>query len=430
MSAATEDPPQGAGGCPSDGHGRVTNQSPSTAKIGLFRSLFRGREDVYPRRFESRKTGRAGYQPACANEWVRGVCDKPRIKCAECTNRRLLPVTDEVVRQHLSGVDELGREFVMGLYPLLADETCYLLAVDLDGDGWQQDAGALRETCQRLTVPVALERSRSGKGGHLWLFFAEAIPASMARNLGSHILTETMEGRPEIGLASYDRLFPNQDTLPKGGFGNLIALPLQKKPRAAGNSAFLDEQLQPYDDQWAFLSSIRKITRAQAESLARDAERRGRVTGVRRAFEEDDDDLPWTAPPSRRRKEPPIVGALPEKLELVLGDQIYIAREHLPPGLRNRLLRLAAFQNPDFYRAQAMRLPTFGKPRIIHCAEDGPKHLALPRGCLAETQELLASLGVEAALRDERFGGTPIDVALPRGASARAAVGCECPGGS
>ena len=175
--------------------------------------MFRGREDVYPRRFESRKTGRAGYQPACANEWVRGVCDKPRIKCAECTNRRLLPVTDEVVRQHLSGVDDLGREFVMGLYPLLADETCYLLAVDLDGDGWQQDAGALRETCQRLTVPVALERSRSGKGGHLWLFFAEAIPASMARNLGSHLLTETMEGRPEIGLASYDRLFPNQDTL-------------------------------------------------------------------------------------------------------------------------------------------------------------------------------------------------------------------------
>ncbi len=398
------------GACPADGRGLVTNQSPSAAKIGFFRTLFRGREDVYPRRFESRKTGRSGYQPACANEWVRGVCDKPRIKCLVCTNRRLLPVTDEVVRHHLSGVDDLGREFVMGLYPLLADETCYVLAVDLDGDGWQQDAGALRETCQRLTVPVALERSRSGKGGHLWLFFAEAIPASMARNLGSHILTETMEGRPEIGLASYDRLFPNQDTLPKGGFGNLIALPLQKKPRAAGNSVFLDQQFQPYDDQWAFLSSVLKVNRAQAETLARDAERRGRITGVRLAFEEDDDDLPWAAPPSRRRKEPPIVGALPEEVELVLGDQIYIAKEHLPPGLRNRLLRLAAFQNPDFYRAQARRLPTFGKPRIIHCAEDGPKHLALPRGCLTETQDLLTSLGIKPALRDERFGGTPIDV--------------------
>jgi superfamily II DNA or RNA helicase/very-short-patch-repair endonuclease len=338
------------------------------------------------------------------------MCDKPRIKCVECANRRLLPVTDDVVRQHLSGADDLGREFVMGLYPMLTDETCYLLAIDLDGDGWRDDARALQETCQRLAVPVALERSRSGKGGHLWLFFAEAIPASIARNLGSYLLTETMDRRPELGLASYDRLFPNQDTLPKGGFGNLIALPLQKKARAAGNSVFLDEKFQPCQDQWAFLSSLAKIKRAQAESLARDAERRGRITGVRLAFGEDDDDLPWAAPPSRRRKEPPIVGPLPETLELVLGDQIYIAKDCLPPGLRSRLLRLAAFQNPDFYRAQAMRLPTFGKPRIIHCAEDGPKYLALPRGCLEETQQMLASLGITASVRDERFGGTTIDV--------------------
>jgi len=373
--------------------------------------LFRGREDVYPRRFESRKTGRAGYQPACANEWVRGVCEKPRIKCPDCASRRFLPVTDEVVRQHLSGLDDLGREFVMGLYPMLADETCYLLAVDLDGDGWREDAGALRETCQRLALPVAVERSRSGGGGHLWLFFAEAIPASMARHLGSYLLTETMEGRPEIGLASYDRLFPNQDTLPKGGFGNLIALPLQKKPRGAGNSVFVDEQFQPYPDQWAFLSSARKVPRTQAESLAREAERRGRVTGVRLALgEEDDDDLPWASPPSRRRKDPPIAGPLPETLELVLGDQIYIAKEQLPPGLHNRLVRLAAFQNPEFYRAQSMRLPTFGKPRIIHCAEDLPKHLALPRGCLEEVREVLSSLGIQLVLRDERFGGTQLEV--------------------
>ena len=298
----------------------------------------------------------------------------------------------------------------MGLYPMLSDETCYLLAVDLDGDVWQEDAAALLETCKRLALPVTLERSRSGKGGHLWFFFAEALSASMARNVGSYLLTETMEGRPDIGLASYDRLFPNQDTLPKGGFGNLIALPLQKQPRAAGNSVFLDEQFEPYQDQWAYLSSARKIVRAQAESLAHEAERRGRVTGVRLAFEEEDEALPWTAPPSRRRKEPPIAGPLPKTLELVLGDQIYIAKENLPPGLRNRLVRLAAFQNPEFYRAQAMRLPTFGKPRIIHCAEDGPKYLALPRGCLEDTQNLLSSLGVDAPLRDERFGGTPLDV--------------------
>jgi superfamily II DNA or RNA helicase/very-short-patch-repair endonuclease len=405
-----EDSVRSTGDSPTSADGPVTNQSPSTAKINLFRSLFRGREDVYPRRFESRKTGRGGYQPACANEWIRGLCEKPRIKCLECANRRFLPVTDEVVRQHLSGRDDLGREFVMGLYPLLTDETCYLLAVDLDGDAWQADIGALRETCGRLALPTALERSRSGKGGHLWLFFAEAIPANMARNVGSYLLTETMEGRPEIGLSSYDRLFPNQDTLPKGGFGNLIALPLQKKPRSAGNSVFLDEEVEPYQDQWAFLSTVRKIPRAQAEALAREAERRGRITGVRSAFEEEDEDLPWTSPPSRRRKEPPIAEPLPKTLELVLGDQIYVAKEHLPPALRNRLTRLAAFQNPEFYRAQAMRLSTFGKPRVIHCAEDGPKYLALPRGCLGEAQALLSSLGIEAPLRDERFGGTPLDV--------------------
>lgn len=222
------------------GGGFVTSQSSPGAKIRLFRSLFRGRDDVYPRRFVSRKTSRAGYQPACPNEWVRGVCEKPRIKCSECVYRRFLPVADEVIRQHLSGADEQGRDFVFGLYPMLADETCYVLAVDLDGAGWQEDARALRETCQMLAVRVALERSRSGKGSHLWFFFTEAIPARLARNLGSYLLTETMERRPEIGLASYDRLFPNQDTLPKGAFGNLIALPLQKKPRASDGSYVME----------------------------------------------------------------------------------------------------------------------------------------------------------------------------------------------
>jgi hypothetical protein len=205
------------------------------AKIALFRSLFRGREEVYPRRFESRTTGRSGYQPACANEWVRGICDKPRIKCSDCPHQRWLPVTDEVVRWHLSGEDDRGQSFVMGVYPMLVDETCWFLAADFDRADWQQDALAFLETCNSLGIPSVLERSRSGHGGHVWIFFEEAIPATLARKLGAHLLTETMERRPEIGFASYDRFFPNQDTLPKGGFGNLIALPLQKSPREQGN---------------------------------------------------------------------------------------------------------------------------------------------------------------------------------------------------
>ncbi len=390
----------------------VTKDSPPAAKIELFRSLFRGRADVYPRRFESRKTGKAGYAPACANEWVRGVCEKPKIKCADCPNRRFLPVTDEVIRWHLSGRDDLGRDFVMGVYPMLQDETCFFLAADFDRENWQEDAGAFLETCRRLDLPAALERSRSGNGGHVWLFFEEAIGASLARKLGSHVLTETMENRPEIGFGSYDRLFPNQDTLPKGGFGNLIALPLQKQARQRGNTVFGDEQFKPHPDQWSFLASVRKISRARAEALVRDAESKGRIIGVRAAMTDEDDDAPWTAPPSRRRKEPPIIGPLPESLELVLADEIYIAKENLPPGLRNRLLRLAAFQNPEFYRAQSMRLPTYAKPRIINCAEDHPKHFALPRGCLEEVRQLLQALKIKPIVRDERCGGTPLNVSF------------------
>jgi superfamily II DNA or RNA helicase/very-short-patch-repair endonuclease len=380
------------------------------AKIALFRSLFRGREDVYPRRFENRRTGKTGYAPACAHEWVRGICEKPRVKCTDCLHQRFLPVTDDVIRCHLSGRDDAGLPFVAGVYPLLRDETCFFVAVDFDKDGWREDAAAFLDTCRRLEIPAALERSRSGRGAHVWLFFDEAIPAALGRRLASHILTETMEGRPDVGLDSYDRLFPNQDTLPHGGFGNLIALPLQKGPRGQGHSVFLDDHLEPWSDQWAFLASIRKITRAHAESLVQNADRRGRILGVRLPPLDEESEEPWSVPPSRHRREPPIADDLPEKIELVLGNQIYIAKQELSPGLRNRLLRLAAFQNPEFYSAQAMRLPTYGKPRVIACAEDHPRHIALPRGCLDDTLRTLGDLGVRTTVRDERHSGDSLDL--------------------
>jgi superfamily II DNA or RNA helicase/very-short-patch-repair endonuclease len=387
----------------------VHHHSPPEAKIALFRSLFRGRDDVYPRRFESRKTGKSGYQPACANEWAAGLCQKPKLKCADCPNRSFLRVTDDVIRWHLSGQDDQGRDFVMGVYPMLRDETCFFLAADFDKTHWREDAQAVLETCRHMKLPALLERSRSGNGGHVWMLFDEPLPAALARRLGSHILTETMETRPDIGLDSYDRFFPNQDTLPLGGFGNLIALPLQKQPREVGNSVFLDEQFRPYGDQWEYLSTVHKIGRSTVEDIVREAEKRGRIVGVRIAVAEDDDTEPWTHPPSRR-KEPPLTEPLPEKLELVLSDQVYIAKESLSPGIRNRLLRIAAFQNPDFYKAQAMRLPTYSKPRIIACAEDHEKHISLPRGCLEEVQELLVSLKIDGVIRDERNAGTPLSV--------------------
>jgi superfamily II DNA or RNA helicase/very-short-patch-repair endonuclease len=387
----------------------VNQDSPPAVKIALFRSLFRGRNDVYPIRFESRKTGKTGYSPACANEWVRGICEKPRIKCAECSFRCFLPVTDEVIRWHLSGRTEQGEEFVLGVYPMLLDESCYFLAIDFDRENWQGDTSAFLETCRRFDLSVALERSRSGNGGHAWIFFDQAIPASLARKLGSYLLTETMERRPELGFGSYDRLFPNQDTLPKGGFGNLIALPLQKRARQLGNTVFLDGQFKPYMDQWAFLASVPKISRHRVELLVQEAETRGRTVGVRAVTTDEDDDTPWNRSSSRHHDEMPILEPLPESIDLVLADQIYIARENLPAALRNRLLCLAAFQNPEFYRAQSMRLPTYHKPRVIHCAEEYPQHLALPRGCLDDVERLFQKLKIKIILRDERCFGIPFD---------------------
>jgi superfamily II DNA or RNA helicase len=368
-------------------------------------------------RWENLRSGESGYSPACENEWARGVCakrkdhpDHERIKCGGCPHSRFPPVTDEVIRQHLSGVDKLQKPFVAGIYPMLLDETCWFLAIDFDKATWREDAAACRDTCRALGLSLAVERSRSGKGAHLWLFFEEPLPAALARRLGSYILTETMERQPQMGLSSYDRLFPNQDTMPQGGFGNLIALPLQKKPREADNSVFVDDAFAPWPDQWSFLAGAQRLARSQVEQTVETAERQGRVVGVRLPPEEEDDLAPWAAPPSRRRRDPPIAGALPEELELILGNQIYIPRDGLPPGLRNRLLRIAAFQNPEFYRRQRNREHTHGTPRIVACAEDHAKHIGLPRGCLDEVQQLLSGLGVRTTLRDERFAGRALSV--------------------
>lgn len=392
----------------------VSHRSSAASKIALFRSLFRGREDLYPRRFESWASGRSGYAPACSNEWRPGVCEKPRIKCADCPNRQFLPVTDQVVHWHLSGADDDGKPFTMGVYPMLLDESCHFLAVDFDGKRWSDDATAYLAVCARRGVPATLERSRSGNGGHVWLFFEEAVSAGLARRLGSLLLTEAMDDRPDLGFRSYDRFFPSQDTLPRGGFGNLIALPLQREPRKAGNSLFVDAELNPFADQWAHLSQLGRTTTKQAESLVEQAEKKGRVLGVRTVTP--DDDLfaaaPWKAPPSRRPIEPSVTAPVPDTLEIVLADRVYIPKENLPPSIVTRLMRLAAFQNPEFYRAQAMRLPTWGKPRIVTCAEDGAGFIELPRGCVEEAETLLRGLGIELSMQDQRFPGLRLAVSF------------------
>lgn len=384
--------------------GAITSNSPAESKVALFRSLFRGREDVYPARWEG-KDGKFGYSPACANEWKRAVCHKPIVKCNRCEHRKLLSVTDQVIYDHLAG------KHTIGVYPLLPDETCYFLASDFDKKIWQEDSVAFLETCGEMGIPAALERSRSGNGGHIWIFFDNPVTASLARKLGCTILTRAMERRHQIGFDSYDRFFPNQDTMPKGGFGNLIALPLQNIPRKSGNSLFLDQDFKLYKDQWLFLSTLRKVQVGEAEAIVREATRTGSIIDVRKtitdAQEEED---PWVLPPSGRRVEKPVLGSLPDKVRIVQSNLIYIDKNGLPPAMINRLMRIAAFQNPEFYKAQAMRLPTFRNPRVIACAEDYPRYIGLPRGCLDEVLELLTAYKIKVELTDERFAGSTIDV--------------------
>jgi superfamily II DNA or RNA helicase len=383
----------------------ATTPRTSADKVRLFRSLFRGREDIFPTRFVSAKTGKSGYAPACRNKFVRGVCELPKVKCGDCPNQAFIPFDDPMVVGHLTG------RHVMGIYPLLADETCWFLAVDFDKSTWIDDVGAFVETCQHVGLPAAVERSRSGNGAHVWFFFSSPVPAATARKMGCYLITETMSRRHELSMESYDRLFPSQDTMPRGGFGNLIALPLQHGPRALGNSVFLDEQLRPYpdDQQWSYLASLPRIDIATVDLIAREAADRESVIGLQVAIIDDgDESTPWAQLPSRKRSPLIIAEPLPRVVCAVLAQKLFVDKTGLPSPLINQIKRLAAFQNPEFYKKQSMRLSTAATPRVIACAEDLPQFVALPRGCQSELEALLRDYGVPVEVEDQRIGGEPL----------------------
>jgi superfamily II DNA or RNA helicase len=371
------------------------------SKLALFRSLFRGRTDIYPLRWEG-KSGKSGYAPACANEWRPGICEKPRIKCGDCHQRQLLEVTDDVIFRHLAGA------VVVGVYPLLKDDTCYFLAADFDEAEWRDDARAFVESCKALGVPVAMEVSRSGNGAHAWIFFEDKVLASDARRLGAAIISHACERTRQLSLSSYDRLFPNQDTLPKGGFGNLIALPLQKRSRAQHHSVFVDDALVPYADQWEFLATLQRMNPERIHPVITQAT--GSRDPVAVAYvDEDEGAQPWKVPSPRPQKPN---GPMPATLSITLANLIYFEKAQLPQPLVNQLIRLAAFQNPEFYKAQALRLSVWNKPRVIGCAQNFPQHIALPRGCWDAVQALLAEYKITPLVEDERFAGHPLDVSF------------------
>ena len=381
-------------------YSNINSLSEPAEKIKLFMSLFKGREDVFAKRWENKNKGTAGYSPFCLNECKSGLCRKPKGKCTDCIHKAYAELDEKVVGDHLRG----RGNFVAGIYPLLPDETCYFLAIDFDAGEWQKDISVLREACMEFNIPAAIERSRSGKGAHAWFFFESAISAAMARKFGSALLTYSMSIRHEITFKSYDRFFPNQDTLPKGGLGNLIALPLQKAARNDNNSVFIDDNLEPFNDQWSFMATLRKLSEFDVEMLTLKL-CNGNELGVLKKDDQEEPQKPWETNRIKLTS-----NDYPQNVKIVKANMLFILKTDISQRGLNHLNRLAAFKNPEFYKAQAMRMPTFDKPRIISCADETAEYLCLPRGCEGELLTVFSELEIKPDFIDETNHGKSIDV--------------------
>lgn len=372
-------------------------------KVKLFQSLFKGREDVFAKRWYSDATKKSGYQPVCEREWNREFCDKRKYKCSECPNRKFAPLLYEHIFNHLAGKDAYGRD-VIGLYPLLNDNTCYFLCADFDDKscehGYQKDVLAFTGVCKEWGVPCYVERSRSGNGAHVWVFFDTAIAAIKARRLGKSILSEAMNKEVHLSFKSYDRFFPNQDTLPDGGLGNLVALPLQGQARRNGNSVFVDENFQPYPDQWAFLLGIQKLSEATVDDILK--EHASTLGDLTKSSEE----KLWETPKPKTIDQ----SDFPSSMTLTRANMLYIPLACLSAKAVNYFKRMAAFHNPEFYAKQGMRLSTYDIPRIISCSELTDNYIALPRGCEDNVAELLEANNVEYFIDDKTCHGRTVDV--------------------
>ena len=373
-------------------------------RVALFMSLFKGREDVFARRWFSKSTGKAGYQPVCVNEWRRGVCDKKTHKCAECPNRDFAPLTSHDVYRHLEGKDENCCD-VVGLYAIMPDNNCSFLCTDFDDKsckhGYKDDVLAFVGVCRDWQIPYAIERSRSGNGAHVWIFFEEPLPAFKARRLGNAILTEAMNRDGRMSFNSYDRFFPNQDRLPEGGFGNLVALPLQGQARKNLNSVFVDDDFLAYKDQWTFLYNIKKLREDDVNKLLS-----LHVNEEFGALSTSSESKPWVTPTPQDVTKADFYATM----EIVKADKIYIPLKSISAKVLNHLKRIAAFKNPEFYSKQALRLSTYSVPRIISCFDITDEYLAMPRGCEDAILSFLNDNNVKYSITDETSQGKKISV--------------------
>lgn len=375
-------------------------------RLRLFQSLFKGREDVFARRWFSKTTGKSGYQPVCINEWKQGICDKKKYRCVICPNRNFAPLTTQDMYRHLEGKDEYCCD-VVGLYAIMQDNNCAFLCADFDDKnckyGYKEDVLAYVGVCREWLIPYAIERSRSGNGAHVWIFFEAPLPASKARRLGNAILTEAMTRNEQMSFNSYDRFFPNQDYLPEGGFGNLVALPLQGQARRKENSVFVDNDFLVYKDQWAFLYNLKKIQESTIDQLLRlhYQEELGKLSMS-------SESKPWVTPlPQNITQED-----FHAKVEIIKADKLYIPLKAVSAKVLNHLKRIAAFKNPEFYSKQALRLSTYAIPHIISCFDITNEYLAMPRGCEDATRSFLNDNAVTYTITDKTNHGNKISVSF------------------
>ena len=375
-------------------------------RLRLFQSLFKGREDVFARRWFSKTTGKSGYQPVCINEWKQGICDKKKYRCAICPNRNFAPLTSQDMYRHLEGKDEYCCD-VVGLYAIMQDNNCAFLCADFDDKnckyGYKEDVLAYVGVCREWLIPYAIERSRSGNGAHVWIFFEAPLPASKARRLGNTILTEAMTRNGQMSFNSYDRFFPNQDYLPEGGFGNLVALPLQGQARRKQNSVFVDNDFLVYKDQWAFLYNLKKIQESTIDQLLRlhYQEELGKLSMS-------SESKPWVTPlPQNITQED-----FHAKVEIIKADKLYIPLKAVSAKVLNHLKRIAAFKNPEFYSKQGLRLSTYAIPRIISCFDITNEYLAMPRGSEDATRSFLNDNAVTYTIIDKTNHGNKISVSF------------------